>query len=143
MPPGIVAKNKTTNYTMSITEQINILFDMHARQDGERYSMGDISEATGMSTGTISRLRSGDIENPSLFTLQKLCDYFAVQLAYFDCQTPEECRAYVLNHQSLRYRLPTLNYLLEAEGLSKKDVRFVLEMVQYMKRAAQSPPLGE
>jgi len=124
---------------MSVTQQLNILFELHDRNGG-KHSIAVIGEATGVSTGTISRLRSGDIENPSLWTLQKLCDYFGIQLAYFDCQSVEECYAYLVQHNNQRYRLPTIAQILEAEGLARAEVRHVMDTIRYIKQARSYTP---
>lgn len=122
---------------MPVAQQVNILFEVLLRSDGKPYSVLDLSIKAGMSTGTISRLRTGGIENPGIWTLQKVCDFFGIPLAYFDCKSPEECRAFLLQHTAKEYKSPTLIYFLRSQGLSDKGVNHILDAISYIRASEE------
>lgn len=66
-----------------LREKINYLFEtVHPRGRGP-WSHPEVHRATGISTATLSALRSGKNTNPTMETLQKLADFFHVDPAFF------------------------------------------------------------
>lgn len=52
-------------------------------RDDRRITNNDIAEATGLHWVTISRYVNGQVRRPDLETLQKIAQYFGVNVAYF------------------------------------------------------------
>src|SRR5579871_5094902 len=94
------------NY-LSLADQIKILFDSVRHAEGRPFTLQEVSDATGISLGTIGQMRSGKINNPQLNTLRALARYFHVPLRYFDTKTREECFSLLADPTILEK--PTLN----------------------------------
>lgn len=125
-------KSSSSHKAMPVADQLNILFATLQQPNGKPYSAMSVSEKMDMSSSTLSLLRSGARENPSLWTLQKISYFFGIQLDYFDCNSPEECRAYLAKHKFEEYKTPGLAALLRSHGLSDKSVDYVIKTVRYL-----------
>lgn len=114
---------------LPLSVQVTILFDSLRREDGHPYTLQEVSEATGISLGTIGQIRSGKIGNPQLNTLRALCQFFHVPLRYFETKTSEECYA-LLVAQSTQEK-PALNEIaFRASGLSLDAQQDILALVK-------------
>jgi transcriptional regulator with XRE-family HTH domain len=69
----------------------------HVHPRGRKpYTHPEIAEATGLSTGLLSALRSGKNQNPTKDTLERLARFFGVPEAFFfDDQTAEQVTAQI------------------------------------------------
>src|SRR5574341_265071 len=81
--------------SMIVGEKIDILFEVVVKANGKPYKGKEVSKYTGVPETTISNLRHNPTLNPTIASLQELCKFFGVSLAYFDCNTPEECRVFI------------------------------------------------
>lgn len=114
---------------LTLSEQVKILFDAVRREDGQPYTLQEVSDATGISLGTIGQMRSGKINNPQLNTLRALCRFFSVPLRYFETQTTEEC--YALLAKQLSQTEPELNEIaFRASGLSEAAQQDILALIK-------------
>jgi len=90
----------------SFAERLNYLFATHLSPRNKRYTLQEVSAATGgrLSPSYISQLRRGVITRPSGETVQVLAGFFGVEIGYFygteaapgeaaDMLTPELLRA--------------------------------------------------
>jgi len=117
---------------LPLSEQVKILFDAVRREDGQPFTLQEVSEATGISLGTIGQMRSGKINNPQLNTLRALCRFFSVPLRYFETQTAEQCYA-LLTKQSPQAQ-PALNEIaFRASGLSEDAQKDILALIKMFK----------
>jgi len=77
--------------SLPLSEQLNILFEVRLHPDGRPFKLSEVSQAAGLSHGSLSQMRTGKESNPQLATLRALCDFFDVPLRYFETQTRDEC----------------------------------------------------
>lgn len=122
----------TINDTMTIADQVNILFDMFTKPNGKTYTFPDVSRAAGVNLATLSKLKSGTLTNPTLITLRRIASFFDIQLDYFDCQSEEECRSYLAQHRYKQHGKIDLTLALRSHGLSEKGVSHVLDTISYI-----------
>ena len=64
-------------------EKLNMLFDSRLKPDGKKYSSENVSKATNITAGAISKLRTGKSKNPSYEVIKKLSDFFDISADYF------------------------------------------------------------
>lgn len=127
--------------SLSLAEQLRILFEAVQHPQGRPYTLQEVSDATGISLGTISHMRKGRIVNPQLHTLRVLCDFFGVTLRYFESKTPEEC--YIALSGSGEEMPPALAEIAHrASGLSEQAQRDILTLVKWVQAAEQQRKLG-
>src|SRR5690606_4865064 len=114
---------------LHLSQQVKILFDAVRREDGQPFTLQEVSDATGISLGTIGQMRSGKINNPQLNTLRALCRFFRVPLRYFETQTAEQC--YALLTKQLPQAQPALNEIaFRASGLSEDAQQDILALIK-------------
>ena len=64
-------------------EKLNALFESKISSTGKRVSIDEVSKATGITAGAISKLRTGKSKNPTYEVVGKLSGYFDVPADYF------------------------------------------------------------
>lgn len=128
----IIVKKSCMDEYLPLAQQVKILFDAVRREDGQPFTLQEVSDATGISLGTVGQMRSGKISNPQLNTLRALCRFFRVPLRYFETQTAEECYA-LLTVQSPQAQ-PALNEIaFRASGLSEDAQQDILALIKMFK----------
>lgn len=87
---------ESSNPPRTLREKVDYLIrEVHPRGRGP-YTHPEISQATGLSTGVLSALRSGKNANPTKDTLERLARFFGVPVAFFfDDQTTDEVTAQI------------------------------------------------
>jgi transcriptional regulator with XRE-family HTH domain len=82
----------------TMAELIDHLFQTHRREDGREYTYSEVSRLTDgkLDPSYLSKMRRGEIENPTKQSLLHLCRFFQVppsyffpELATFDQHSPE------------------------------------------------------
>lgn len=121
---------------LPVSEQMNILFDAVRHPDGRPYTLQEVSDATGVSLGTISQMRGGHIKNPQLNTLRALCRFFSIPLRYFETRTAEECYA-ILSDETETDAAPLNEIAFRASGLSPRSQRDILTVIKWLQAAEQ------
>ncbi len=136
------------NY-LPFADQMNILFDAVQHPDGRPYTLQEVSEATGISRGTLSQMRNGRITNPQLSTLRAIIKFFNVPLRYFETETAEQCYKLIHDTRDQQAEQRPLNEIsLRAMKLTpnmQKDIltiiKWVLDAEAYRKQGLDAPPL--
>ena len=119
---------------LPVSTQLNILFTTVQHADNRPYTLQEVSDATGISVGTLSQLRTGRIENPQLNTLRELCRFFDVPLRYFETINEEQCYALIQNHEAKP--TPELNEIaFRASNLSANSQRDLLTIIKWVQAA--------
>ena len=114
---------------LPLNEQIKILFDSVRNPEGRAFTLQEVSDATGVSLGTVAQMRSGKVLNPQLNTLRALCRFFDIPLRYFETRTREECYA-ILAEPSTSAK-PALNEIaFRASGLSPQAQQDILRLLK-------------
>lgn len=132
---------------LSLSEQLNILFDAIRPSEEHPYTLQEVSNATGISLATISQMRTGRIKNPQLNTLRAVCRFFNIPLRYFETRTPEECYA-ILTERNSEDRASLNEIAFRASGLSTRSQRDILTIIKWVQAAEQNgegvelPPLS-
>ena len=114
---------------LPLAEQMKILFDSIRHPEGSVFTLQEVSDATGVSLGTIGQMRSGKISNPQLSTLRALCRFFGIPLRYFETRTREEC--YALLSDPATASAPALHEIaFRASGLSAQAQQDLLALIK-------------
>jgi transcriptional regulator with XRE-family HTH domain len=128
---------------LPVGEQLNILFQsvLHPERRSP-YTLQEVSDATGISLGTISQLRTGRIKNPQFNTLVALSRFFNVPLRYFEARSPEECHAILAEDK--QDSEPELNEIaLRATRLSPEGQRDLLTVIKWIQAAEREQKPGK
>lgn len=64
-------------------DKLNHLFASRTRPDGTEYTHEEVHQATGITVGYISKLRTGKTENPGYKVIRALSTFFQVSPSYF------------------------------------------------------------
>ena len=127
---------------LPVSDQLNLLFETRQHPDGRPYTLQEVSEATGVSAGTISQMRAGHSTNPQLSTLRALCHFFQVPLRYFETRSSEECYAILSEVQSPPPSSAS-EIAFRASNLSPKSQRDILTIIKWVQSAEQQRQQGE
>ena len=114
---------------LPLAEQIKILFESVRHPQGRPFTLQEVSDATGVSLGTIAQMRTGKILNPQLNTLRALCPFFGIPLRYFETTTREECYAILTDPSTIAK--PVLNEIaFRANGLPRQAQQDILSLIK-------------
>jgi transcriptional regulator with XRE-family HTH domain len=127
---------------LPIAEQLRILLENVTHPSGRAYTMQEVSEATGISTATLSQIRTGKIKNPQINTLSDLSTFFNVPLRYFQTCTLEECFA-ILQGGSEEEPKEISEIAFRASQLSPEYQRDILTIIKWAQAAEQAYKEGK
>ena len=120
---------------MDFTQQISILLREGVAKNGRSLSTHEIAQAAGIPRQTLDNLLSGRSTNPRLFTLRAIGTVFDVTLAYFDCLTPEACRAHLRAKRMATMTATVQQIANAADTLSSDGHHNVLTIMAWMEAA--------
>ena len=118
--------------------QFSILLETVRDPDGQPYNTGAIARATGLSEQSLLYLLDGRSAYPRLDTLRRLCRFYNISLDYFDCETEENCRAYLAKEMAGRSSVLVRDIAQELETLTSSGQRKVLVILEWVRRARRS-----
>jgi transcriptional regulator with XRE-family HTH domain len=121
---------------LPISTQLNILFEERLHVEQRPYMLKEVSEATGISVGTLSQLRTGRIENPQLNTLREICHFFDVPLRYFETRTMDECYA-ILTSKEDKSAVEINEIAFRATNLSEQSQQDILNIIKWVQAAEE------
>lgn len=127
-----------TSNTMTLAEQLDILFDIFRAPNGKMFSVKEVSEAISMTPATVSRIKSGSVPDPRISTVKMFAKFFDISLDYFLCDTREECRAF-LAHEKAQRAVPVLT--LRSREMAADIIEDIQRMVEYIDLVEQSDRL--
>ncbi len=116
--------------TLPLWRQLEILFDTVPAPDGKSYSLTEVAAATGIALNTLSRLKTGRIEDPRLSTLLILMNFFHLSLDYFTCQTETACYQFLQQELHRRSTMPEI--ALRVREMSSDVMAELQRMVTYI-----------
>ena len=119
---------------LPIATQLNLLFEERLHPEQRPYLLKEVSDATGISVGTLSQLRTGRIENPQLTTLREICRFFNVPLRYFETRTVDECFA-ILTGKEDRSVGEMNEIAFRATHLSEQSQHDILNIIKWVQAA--------
>jgi transcriptional regulator with XRE-family HTH domain len=136
-----------SNY-LPLSDQLNILIENVVSPVRRPYHLQEISEATGISTATLSQLRTGKNDNPQLATLRALCQFFNVPLRYFETTSREECLAILTesrnNQPAETGANPEISEIaLRAVQLSPNSRKNLLTLLKWVEASERAHMNGE
>lgn len=108
--------------SISFAEKLNYLFQTITKPDGSEYTHEEVYQATGITVGYISKLRTGKAESPGYRVIQALATFFHISPAYFFEFDPELSE---LPH-------PVDAIALRASQLSLAGRRVLLDMLEHI-----------
>lgn len=126
--------------SLSLAEQIQLLFEARQHPDGRAYTMQEVSDATGVSVAAISQMRTGKISNPQLNTVRSLCRFFDVPLRYFETKTKAECYA-IFNGDNKPPDIAVSEIAFRANALSERAQQDILNMIRWVQAAEKQRKL--
>ncbi|MCB0032768.1 MAG: helix-turn-helix transcriptional regulator [Anaerolineales bacterium] len=113
----------------AIAQHLNLLFSVIRKENGSEYTHAEVEDATGLTAGYISHLRTGRRDNPTRQTIIKLAQFFGVPPAYFmEPFDPDlspltfAFRANKLSPDARQALLIAIDKLLEIEGVEEIDL---------------------
>ena len=110
----------TEEEKQSFAKKLNQLFELRKKKNGQPYTHEEVSNATGITTGAISKLRRGQISNPSHKVIDALAKFFDVEPNYF----------FEFSHHSEEEDSAFLDMIsLRASELSEGGRRALLDML--------------
>ncbi len=121
---------------ISLAAKLALLFE-YGQDKGLPTTYRAIAEATKENANNIRKIYVGENENPGLRTLSALAEYFQVGLAYFDCNSREECEAY-LEGATARHLTETI--ALRTRGISESGLEAIKNMIDYVRNVERLPP---
>jgi transcriptional regulator with XRE-family HTH domain len=127
--------------TCPLWKKFEILFDTVPGPDGRPYTLTDLSETTGLAINSLSRLKTGRIEDPRLSTMMIIVEFYGISLDYFKCNTVNEC--YQFLQDELRRRKTVPQIALRVRAMSEDVLAEVQKMVAYIEQLETDEPLED
>jgi len=140
---------------LSFSILLNLLIDNIPDENGDKYSLSEISRHTGISANQLGHYRRGSHTNPTYENIVMIMDFFEMPLAYLDCTNrvdamkmittihPQEGdgeEAYKL--PSVRFRTPDgLSISDEALYQVKELLQWVFDREEALSNGDEEPPL--
>jgi len=104
---GAASKEETLPYmddqVLPMWRKIEILFETMLAPNGKTRSLTKLAESAGVALNSISRMKTGRIEDPRFSNVLRIAEFFDISLDYFACRTEEEC-SYFLEQERRRQR---------------------------------------
>ncbi len=120
---------------INFAERLNHLFDTVIKTNGSSYTHEEVYQATGITVGYISRLRSGKATNPGYDIIRKLSTFFKVSPNYFfgkEGITSDEAKKRLKEDIALR-----------ASHLDDEGVQTLVNMLEYIDKLRGSQDKGD
>lgn len=130
------------NDFLSLSEQLNILFEAVRHPEGRPFTMQEVSNAIDVSLPALSQLRTGKIKNPQLHTLREICRFFHVPLRYFETTSVEECYAILAGKQEDEGS-PINEIAFRAIRLSPESQRDILTIIRWVQAVEEQRKNGK
>lgn len=125
---------------MEFKEQLVILINHVTDEYGERYTSQQIADGTDTSKSLIDKLRQGTHSSPSLETVKGLANFFGVGLAYFDCESANECLDFLNVSRNIKFRSET-DVTIENQRQIQEIMAWIQADQEARKRGDESPPM--
>lgn len=121
----------------TVGELVDLLFDVLRRPDGKMYTEREVSEQVQITHKTLNQIRSGKTPNPGINSIREICRFFDISMAYFDCDTRDECFEF-LRERKYRREAPAHSaneILFRAIELSESGRHDLLKVIQWVEAA--------
>lgn len=142
---------------LSFTVLLNLLIDNIPDEQGDKYSLSEISRQTGISVNALGHYRRGSHTNPTYDNIVTMMDFFGMPLAYLDCTNKvdamkmittihpqEEDREAASELPSVRFRTPDgLSISDEALYQVKELLKWVFDREKALSRGDDEPSLPD
>jgi len=129
----------------SMADKLDDLFNTFHDPEGNEYSYRDVESGTegAVSATTVWRLRTGQIQRPSLHVIEALAAFFGVPIAYFTAaESPSGEAARNLKLAGRLRRAMVKEAALQISDLDDPAIRDLLEIVKYIRRPSCLPRQG-
>lgn len=142
---------------LSFSVLLNLLIDNIPDEQGDKYSLSEISRQTGISVNALGHYRRGSHTNPTYDNIVMIMDFFEMPLAYLDCTNrvdamkmittihpQEEDREVASKLPSVRFRTPEgLSISDEALYQVKELLQWVFDREEALSKGDDEPPLPD
>ena len=122
---------------MTLAEQIRCLVTHGIPRRGDG-SLQSVASEVGISYQTLMNLLHGKTDNPQLNTIRSLSMFYGISLAYFDCESPQDCLRYLQQHSRIQDDSPLTQQLLrQARHLSptgQRNLEAILDWIRFAER---------
>ena len=115
---------------LALSKKFQLLFNSVMAPDSSSHTLTEVSETTGIALNTLSRLKTGRIEDPRLSTLLLISNFFGISLDYFRCQTEEDCVQFLMEEQRRHSTVPQI--ALRVREMSHDVLAEIGKMVDYI-----------
>ena len=154
---GVKIGSVDTMARLSFTVLLNLLIDNIPDDNGDKYSLSEISRQTGISVNALGHYRRGSHTNPTYDNIVMVMDFFEMPLAYLDCTNrvdamkmittihpQEEEQEAASNLPSVRFRtLEGLSISDEALYQVKEILQWVFDREEALSKGDDEPPLPD
>jgi len=127
---------------LPLKDLVNFLFENIRHPAGRPYTTQEVADHVQISHATINQLRTGRIKNPTLPTLQDLCQFFEVPLSFFECRTYEDCYA-LLAQKHAPEGSQASEIAFRVSKLSAQSQQQILNILQWVEIAEQARRAGQ
>lgn len=142
---------------LSFSVLLNLLIDNIPDENGDKYSLSEISRQTGVSVNQLGHYRRGTHTNPTYENIVMIMDLFGMPLAYLDCTSRVDAMKMITEIHpqegsseansklpSVRFRSPEgLNISDEALYQVKELLQWVFAREEALKKGDEEPPLPD
>jgi transcriptional regulator with XRE-family HTH domain len=129
---------------LPVSQQLSILFEAVKKDDGQSYTLVEVSQASDVSVPTLSQLRHGKITNPQLNTVRAICHFFNVPIRYFNTKSVDECYAILNSKREDEDNKPGLHQIAYmAAILSPESQRDLMTIIQWAQAAERDYLAGK
>jgi transcriptional regulator with XRE-family HTH domain len=131
---------------MTFSQLFNILLDHIYHDDGSKFTLVEISRATGISPNQLSLYKRHQHDNPTIENVVAILDFFKVPMAYLDSPTELDAIRFIkkLNEPVPQIRLRNSDGLeLSEKGLMQiqQVVSWALAREKAIEKGDPEPPL--
>lgn len=93
-----------SDQTIPLSQRVDLLFECILKRNGQRFRYEDVKTIGGVDPAATSRIRSGQIKEPTMSSLAGLAKTFGVSMDYFVIDgNEEELRRYLQNTRDETY----------------------------------------
>ena len=133
--------------SVPLSRRVDLLFECIPKRNGQRYRYEDVKAIGGVDPAAISRIRSGQILEPTMSSLAGLARAFGVSMDYFVLDADEEELRHCLDNERTRADLDKLRSRQQVDAdpqvqalahraayLDDEGIRMIEGMINYVLR---------
>lgn len=113
---------------LPLDKLVNLLFIYVRKSNGREYINKDVASGSGVSKASLTLIRQGKQQNPTLNTIRALLAFFDVPSNYLDASSKEEAIQII---ESKHKNVSRLKFRTQDSELSPRAMQQIRDIVQY------------